>query len=374
MVRRSRGFTLIELLVVIAIIAVLIGLLLPAVQAAREAARRAQCTNNLKQIGLALHNYIDANLAVPPVTCDPRNPGGGGDLGAALGDFAQFPYQNYSPLARLLPYLELNPVYNSINLNMPVRWGGWSPDPSGPVGAFQMTAITTQIATFLCPSDTNPGSVTPLVFNGQSKVPGAFSYPFNTGLDRVTNGWNVYGPYYVGTDWGEVYPTVTIAGFTDGMSNTAIFSEWVKGPGMTPGPNGLGMVYVGADANDISNKSGPFAGTVGPAATSRVEAQVCQASTTQQWGEKGSWWIYGGTSIYSHTITPNQKACDHLDDSHQDVRGSVTSVNASSLHPGGVNVLMGDGSVRFVKSTVNYVTWYAIGTHNAGEVLSADSF
>jgi prepilin-type N-terminal cleavage/methylation domain-containing protein/prepilin-type processing-associated H-X9-DG protein len=362
---RRRGFTLIELLVVIAIIGVLIALLLPAVQAAREAARRAQCTNNLKQIGLAVHNYISSNQAVPPITVDPRNTGAVSDLGTALGDFTQWPYQNYSPLARLLPYLELNPVYDSINHNVPVRWGGWDPSPSGPVGVYQMTAITTQIATFLCPSDADPGNFSPLNLNGQSRVPGAFNYPYNTGLNRANNGWNANGPFYIATDW-ETYPTVSIASFRDGTSNTVIFSEWVKGPGMTPGPDGLGMVYVGPNSWDFE--------TLGPVAGDWAAAQACQTSTTQQWGEKGSWWIYGGTSIYSHVVPPNQKACDHLDDTHQDVRGSITMVNASSFHPGGVNVALADGSVRFVKSSVNYITWYALATHAKNEAISADSY
>jgi prepilin-type N-terminal cleavage/methylation domain-containing protein/prepilin-type processing-associated H-X9-DG protein len=370
-IRRRRGFTLIELLVVIAIISVLIALLLPAVQSAREAARRAQCVNNLKQIGLALHNYLSANEAVPPITCDPRFVPNT-DLGSDLGDLVHFPYQNYSPLTRLLPYLELNPVYNSINLNMPVRWGGWDHSPSGPAGAYQFTAIATQVATFLCPSDPNPGTVTPVNFSdagGPTGLPGSFNYPYNSGLDRVSNGWNPLGPYYLGTDW-ESYPTIKIANFTDGTSNTAIFSEWVKGPGMTPGPDGLGMVYVGADSNDTTT----FNPSRSAFANSYAESVICQRSTTQQWGEKGSWWIYGGTSIYSHTVTPNQKACDHLDDSHQDVRGSVTVVNASSYHPGGVNVAFADGSVRFVKTSVNYLTWYGLATQNGGEVISSDAY
>src|SRR5437764_5454313 len=111
-----------------------------------------------------------------------------------------------------------------------------------------------------------------------------------------------------------------------------------------------------------------------PIVASQLEAKICQASTTQQWGEKGSWWIYGGTSIYSHTIPPNLKACDHLDDSHQDVRGSVTTVPASSYHPGGVNVVLADGSVRFIKSSVNYLTWYALATQAGGEVISSDQY
>ncbi|QDV39363.1 DUF1559 domain-containing protein [Tautonia plasticadhaerens] len=369
--RAHRAFTLIELLVVIAIIGVLIALLLPAVQSAREAARRMQCTNNLKQIGLALHNYIDANGAVPPITTDVR-PNAVGDF--ELGNFLTDPYQNYSPLARLLPYLELQTVYNSVNLLVPARYGGWDNDPTydlgangGPVAPIQMTAITTQVSVFLCPSDPNPGTFGQLNVGGTARPVGSFNYPYNVGLNRNINGWKSNGPYYVASDWdSDCNRVITTASFTDGMSGTAIFSEWVKGPGQAGGDPGLGMVYVGPES--WSNEE------LGPVVGDRANALLCQASTVEQWAEKGSWWLYGGTSIYSHTVTPNKKACDYANDTHQDVRGSITMVNASSYHPGGVNILFADGSVRFVKDTVDHVPYYAIATHRGGEVVSADAY
>jgi len=152
---RRRGFTLIELLVVIAIIGVLIALLLPAVQAAREAARRSQCVNNLKQIGLALHNYFSANGdTMPPCTVDP----------ATNTSLTTMPGANESALARLLPFLEQQPVYNAINWNVDARWGA-NPAPNPPDNAsggawavINFTAAITSVKTFLCPSDPNPGT------------------------------------------------------------------------------------------------------------------------------------------------------------------------------------------------------------------------
>ncbi len=223
---RRRGFTLIELLVVIAIIGVLIALLLPAVQAAREAARRSQCTNNLKQIGLAMANYVSANQETTPPSMidDPQN---------------GIPFQNFSQLTRLLPFMEQTTVYNAINMYHGARWapGSW---PQGQV--VNATAINTQVQVFLCPSDEgNPGGTGPQ---------GTMSYANNIGLCRGYTGWAQNGPSVVSMTWdgSAKVPPVKLSTFSDGTSNTAIFSEWVKGPAKDPNSagvrDGLGMVYT----------------------------------------------------------------------------------------------------------------------------------
>src|SRR5580693_3236790 len=231
MKNRRLGFTLIELLVVIAIIAVLIALLLPAVQAAREAARRAQCTNNLKQIGLAMHNYVSANTNVPPNSTDWTTTG------------ALVPGQNFSQLARLLPYMEQQPAYNALNFAFGARWNYNfnGPDPTnidggsgGPYSLFQMTVLVMQISSFLCPSDTAPGSSSTFLINGQNRLVGSHNYSSNIGLNRRINGgsptagdgtggnWQENGPGYLASTWdGIAIRQINIASFTDGTSNTA---------------------------------------------------------------------------------------------------------------------------------------------------------
>jgi prepilin-type N-terminal cleavage/methylation domain-containing protein/prepilin-type processing-associated H-X9-DG protein len=374
MTRRDRGFTLIELLVVISIIGVLVALLLPAVQAAREAAWRTQCTNNLKQIGLAMHNYVSVNGALPPVSVD--------QAWNSAGKPIPQPHQNWSQHARLLPYLEQHTAYNAINWSFGARgsdgdtvYADFNPPDNATGGSDsipQMTVLTLTIAAFLCPSDTNPGSSGTFFVGGTSRAVGASNYACNIGLNRRINGgvpdssWKINGPNYVASNWDNtVNDTITMSSFTDGTSTTAIFSEWIKGQAVPTGTasNGLAEVYnLGENSNFYP--------------TDFQFMQLCNSvpitSANQQWQWKGEWWAFGGTMIYSHTQTPNRTSCVYHD-INQDGRGTITMIAASSRHPGGVNVLFMDGSVRFVKSSVNYRTWYAIATPSADEVVTSDS-
>ena len=370
---RKRGFTLIELLVVIAIIAVLIALLLPAVQSAREAARRAQCVNNLKQIGLAYHNYLSVSGGGTPIHFVDDNNGCFTDYSGATNN-AQ---QNWGQHARLLPYMEQQPVYNSMNFAFGARWGPGtvSNDPAagGTYGTINGTAICAQVNSFLCPSDSNIGRAgNSQIIIGQGANPpytATGSYPTNIGLHRGYNNWISNGPAYMWSCWdGSFRHTVSLETFTDGTSNTVIFSEWVKGSG-GQGKDGLGMVY----ADPGTGNGGPGDSVNPPYAPGYVldhaAALACDLTTAQAWDYKGEWLYYGKTMAYSHTQTPNRRSCEQGDFGRF---GNI--VCASSKHPGGVNVLCADGSVKFIKNSVNYQAWYALATPEGGEVISSDAY
>ncbi len=388
----ARGFTLIELLVVIAIIAVLIALLLPAVQSAREAARRAQCTNNMKQIGLAVNNYHSSYGAIPPSATISSS-------GNCSSPMVQN-YQDQGVLCRVLPYLEQQADYNSINFNYGVRgvWitngqqtGSWNAAPmdesvwAGDWGRSNATANITYVNAFLCPSDPNNGGNNQFFINGQQRLIGTTDYYWNVGLSRFFNGGYVNGPTYSpgamdcnmlngGQPAGRV---ISIASFTDGTSNTAIMSESQQS-NSGQDIDGLGMVYAGPSWNQFLGQGTALS------PPDWLAAQSCQTSTglSQDYWWKGEFALSGGHNIYSHTQTPNRRSCYWTNvnsfpstSSDQDFAGATqTMVAASSFHPGGVNVLFMDGSVHFIKNSVNFQAWYAIATPARGEVVSSDAY
>jgi len=370
MAEKRRGFTLIELLVVIAIIAVLIALLLPAVQSAREAARRSQCVNNLKQIGLAVHNYISTMDALPPA----------GSSHASGGGVYNQPITNpFGMKTRILPYMEQQQVYNIINFSVDPEWGadnGWEPA--------NYTAKRTRIASFLCPSDLRKGNRN----NKNPNNPGEFSqetnYTNNIGGNRMYNGGAPDGPaYFVGStasnalgfNEGATRSIISLAAIIDGTSNTVGWSEVMKADGLDPNDSrdGLGMVYTGGSR---TANSGILAAQ-GKVRANFLDAQTCEATKTKNFGWKGERWMTqdpGRGGFYSHVQTPNRKACVYSDNNGISNTTWEAMITASGFHPGGVNVLFLDGSVRFIKNTIAYNTWYALGTHNGGEVISSDSY
>jgi prepilin-type N-terminal cleavage/methylation domain-containing protein/prepilin-type processing-associated H-X9-DG protein len=335
-----RSFTLIELLVVIAIIAILIGLLLPAVQAAREAARRMQCTNNLKQIGLAIHDYNTSYDTVPPV--------GSVDLNGNSGGSGLVP-QTASVHLRLTNYLEQRAVYNAYNFLI-------GDVLNGAAVAANTTVIATAIPGYLCPSDANPGN-TGAIVGGYSATVTCVNYAVNGGGNRQNSGGRTGGvAWWLGgnANYGS---TVTLAAVTDGTSNTAAFGEWVKGKSGQQSP-GRNLVYSIAQY-----------GNAGP----QNDFNLCNAAGTPLWDFKGEYWTLQDTGRggpYYHVMTPNKNAC-----ATSMAYGTVDSfIGPGSFHPGGSNQLLLDGSVRFIKDSIALSVWNGLGTRAGGEVVSADSY
>jgi prepilin-type N-terminal cleavage/methylation domain-containing protein/prepilin-type processing-associated H-X9-DG protein len=318
--QRRSGFTLIELLVVIAIIAVLIALLLPAVQSAREAARRIQCVNNEKQIGLALHNYAQATGALPAAEMQ--------FLGLANGS-------NFSAMSQILPYMEQSPIYASINFSL------YDSDPSNG------TATLTTISGLICPSDTyNPvpqyGAMTNYMADMGSGIVWQNTAPPNTTLPAPN------GVFYGNS-------ATTFAAITDGLSNTGFFSERIVGDATT------GIISPIADVF-----FDPGAPLTPDDALAQCNALNIYNPANQIPMIMGVPWI-DGQHITLHVSTPNTRSCGFFI-----VNRAV--MPPSSRHPGGVNLLLGDGSVKFIKDSINLQVWRALGTRNGGEVISSDSY
>jgi len=353
--RSRRGFTLIELLVVIAIIAVLISLLLPAVQSAREAARRAQCVNNLKQLGLAAHNYLSSQACFPSQSM-PNNANCTGCWSLSWGD-------------SILGQMEQGPMFNALNFSLSMT------DPPN------TTVGYTLLPTFICPSDnvkTRPANPwAPLSYHANVGGPGTIS----TWSGVIIPGTN---PWYNNSNNQGAVGTESI---TDGTSNTAMWSEALIGIN-DPG-TGHGNLVLRSDPRAVralflvpitlTHDDGVNGG-----ANALSFAQQCAniPGSTVSLGTRnvGDHWNLGlayaiPNNAYSHVNAPNNPRCTYTN-SEDDTYwcGTMCSVAPTSNHPGGVNVCFADGSVRFIKNSVNLQTWWALGTRSGDEVVSSDSY
>jgi prepilin-type N-terminal cleavage/methylation domain-containing protein/prepilin-type processing-associated H-X9-DG protein len=341
---RGRGFTLIELLVVIAIIAVLIALLLPAVQAAREAARRSQCLNNMKQMGLAMHNYHQAVGTFPM-----------GNTIAYSYVGTQTTWGTFSAHALLLPYLEQQPLYNACNFS----WNIWY----GTGSSINSTVWNTKVNAFICPSDNGAGTS---FINSYYGSFGTGTNPWST----QTNG--LFAPEQTSVD---------IAGVTDGTSNTIMHVEGLVGS--TNKYNLPWRQYVSGVLGTVPcclllyDARTNLPAVMGLAQKCMTMIQSGQYGTNNDRGER---WQTGspGLSLTNIIITPNSgqyqfSGCRWDCSSTCGVDFGHLHV-PSSNHPGGVNTLFADGSVRFVKNGVSQVIWMSLGSRDGNETFGSDSY
>lgn len=345
--RRSRGFTLIELLVVIAIIAILVALLLPAVQQARESARRTQCKNNLKQLGLAVHNY-ESTYGITPMN----------------GDSA-----GYSPQARLLPYLEQANLQNLIDFSQPVLTG---PVTNRILNPRYVNVANQVIPGFLCPSDVGPNTYTTI--SSPAGTFGANNYMMSLGSAR-------------GTFYDDRFPTDGIvwrlAGtrfrdVTDGLSNTIFMSEAIRGDGLDitlPAGTMDRFPYrktLNMTAGVGSNPTGPGymggAGWPSGIINNPNLATVAMSGTNWRGGSGGSGrgigWIRGlNLSVTTNGyLTPNSRIPDIM------VHG-IGFFAPRSFHTGGAQVLMGDGAVRFLSENIDANLHRSLHSKDAGDIV-----
>jgi prepilin-type N-terminal cleavage/methylation domain-containing protein/prepilin-type processing-associated H-X9-DG protein len=376
---RRRGFTLIELLVVIAIIAVLISLLLPAVQSAREAARRAQCVNNLKQIALALHNYENSQSVYPPGGVADESPTAAYPAGLSIwGGPGTNNVASWRALT--IPFMEGGNIYNAVNFSVSLN------DQTDKFA--QWTALMNINTSWLCPSDDNYQGVSdgfrsasgawgnypngdspwnPFTGQQETRVPisnyaGSFGDNYAIGaLTPVQNPWETY-PYpptllpgqirigwagFWGTNWND--PISTPRG---GGSLRGYFSYRIQG---------IGPVRISSITDGTSNTV--MLGETIPA----------QDADSNFWNHNGCTF---GTTIPINTITlrvPTDGSTPFGIADWQN-RFSYASKGAKSKHPGGANFAFGDGSVHFLKNSISLVTYCALGSRSGGEVVSSDTY
>ncbi len=343
---KQTGFTLVELLVVITIIGILIALLLPAVQAAQEAARRMQCSNNLKQIGLAMHNYASTNNEMVPDVC-PNNSA------------------DFSPLAKMLPF------YEQANLNNLIDFSMASLSTSLASDSKIIAAAKTVVPFFLCPTDpeTPLHTISSITYAGTNYAMNGGSGCINQFTHKTaTDGTVSDMPGHMlypndGLCWENA--RIRLADIRDGTSQTLAFTESIRGPCDTPAASSTPDFQVYRVTTSASDSVIP-------------EVEAMEAGGVNSLPGKNGWngkrqakWLQGrdpSGCILNGRFTPNSTQFPDV------VRGSCKYTAARSYHPGGVNACFVDGSVHFISDSIDLANWRALWTRALGEVISGSAY
>jgi prepilin-type N-terminal cleavage/methylation domain-containing protein len=370
--RRMRGFTLIELLVVIAIIGVLIALLLPAIQTAREAARRTQCSSNLHNLGVALANYMDTHGQGPPHR---------GNDASSIGrrgceecdnddgpDDVKIRKNFWGNLAHILPFMEEDVMYRQINFDVAPSWGQG--------GQINWTAIGSnkQIASYNCPSDGSAGNEGDSTrFAGFPPVfPMLHNYGMNGGYNRYTTEWRQNGVLNYISWWDRAFTIpggMTRRQFVDGQTKTVAYSEFLKGHATGRSyANDLREIYnFREDPWARINSDGGGRGTSTPhnLANDTLTRLCNEAAATANgaWHWRGEYALHGvaNKGVIGMSQPPNSYNCNN------EMRPDALCLGAQSMHPGGVNVCLLDATVHFVSENIDREVWRALATRNGRE-------
>jgi prepilin-type N-terminal cleavage/methylation domain-containing protein/prepilin-type processing-associated H-X9-DG protein len=356
---RRRGFTLIELLVVITVVAVLIALLLPSLQAAREAARRALCINNMKQIGLALHGYLNTHDAFPPAQLLTTN-----------SNLSLEHNNSFSAQIRVLGFLEQQALFNAANFNLACfndSAPGWGTQAN-------LTVCTKRLGVFLCPSCPPPAWNS---FDTDEIAPGnTYFVSFGSGLEYDAT-FTVGPPNGVFRYIGAGTSPIRLADVTDGLGNTIACGEWKIGdgdPNLVTIPTDIVSVPSFLMTRNTQQMLMPAGATQFATFLANCASNLAvPASRILRVGSLGENWCYGlnGYSMGNVLLPPNPK---YPNCALSAGLMSPGMFGMSSNHPGGANILLCDGSVRFLKDSTSTETVWKLGSRDQGEILSADAY